>query len=127
MITEKQKQSALHLHKKLQEYILKHRSGMTHQQEIHLDKIKTNMLVKVDRKYRAGQLKHGGNLWDRNPVKELSQEITDAVTYMHCIEERDKLLQFGLASIVKLLEKPDKLGVKSAKKIAQDLLKELSK
>jgi hypothetical protein len=54
---------------------------MTPEQEKHLAAIKDDMAARIDAKYRKGQQEHGGNLWERNPVKDLDGEIVDATVY----------------------------------------------
>ena len=55
---------------------------MTLEQEDHLNKIQKRVVGRIDRKYRAGQAEHGGDLWERVPlVEDLIDESIDQVTY----------------------------------------------
>ena len=52
------------------------------EQEDHLNKIQKRVVGRIDRKYRAGQAEHGGDLWERVPlVEDLIDESIDQVTY----------------------------------------------
>lgn len=62
---------------------------MTDQQEKHLTDIKAFFVDAVDKKYRKGQAEHGGNLWDRDCLKDIADEAVDLVTYIHTARERD--------------------------------------
>lgn len=57
---------------------------MTPEQEVHLQTIKDHFNKLVDKKYRSGQAEHGGNLWERDTLHDLTPEIVDAFTYLHC-------------------------------------------
>jgi|TARA_R110000744_G_scaffold25205_5_gene62703 hypothetical protein len=55
---------------------------MTLAQEDHLSSILDAVRDQIDRKYRAGQAEHGGNLWERVPlVEDLIEEALDQITY----------------------------------------------
>ena len=55
---------------------------MTLAQEDHLNGIIRSISGQVDRKYRAGQEEHGGDLWERVPlVEDMIEESIDQVTY----------------------------------------------
>ena len=41
---------------------------MTLKQEDHLTDIQKTVGAEIDRKYRAGQAEHGGDLWERVPL-----------------------------------------------------------
>lgn len=63
---------------------------MTQQQEQHLKDIKQFFADGVDKKYRKGQAEHGGNLWDRDCLSDISDEAIDLVTYVYTARERDR-------------------------------------
>tara|TARA_Y100001951_G_C11109701_1_gene166750 strand:- start:24 stop:314 length:291 start_codon:yes stop_codon:yes gene_type:complete len=55
---------------------------MTLAQEDHLSEIQKTVGAEIDRKYRAGQAEHGGDLWERVPlVSDLIDESIDQMTY----------------------------------------------
>jgi hypothetical protein len=54
---------------------------MTPEREAHLQAIKDRICEKIDKKYRAGQAEHGGNLWEKDLLAELGLEITDLSIY----------------------------------------------
>jgi len=55
---------------------------MTLKQEDHLNGIIKTISGQVDRKYRAGQAEHGGDLWERVPlVEDMIEESIDQITY----------------------------------------------
>lgn len=55
---------------------------MTLEQEDHLNGVIRSVSGQIDRKYRAGQEEHGGDLWERVPlVDDLIDESIDQVTY----------------------------------------------
>lgn len=63
---------------------------MTHEQESHLDRIKTQALAMIDSKYRRGQAEHGGNIWDQNKnlLDNAIEEAIDMVVYL--LSEKEK-------------------------------------
>ena len=56
-------------------------------QEAHLAAIQHRVKERLDRKYRIGQKEHGGNLFDKPALLNLSEEVTDLVTYLHTVED----------------------------------------
>lgn len=52
---------------------------MTDDQESHLASIKDAFAKRVDDKYRAGQLEHGGNLYDLSALDLINMAIDEAV------------------------------------------------
>jgi hypothetical protein len=55
---------------------------MTLEQENHLNGVIRSVSGQIDRKYRAGQEEHGGDLWERVPlVDDMIDESIDQVTY----------------------------------------------
>ena len=56
---------------------------MKQQQEQHLANIKEDFLREVDKKYRAGQEQHGGDLWAKKDlIDKALEEIIDLYVYM---------------------------------------------
>jgi len=78
---------------------------MTLDHENHLREIKYDFLNEVDKKYRAGQLEHGGSLWKKPGVLEmLMEECIDMYVYAHVLRSQrdnpevvDKSLEEGFA------------------------------
>lgn len=63
---------------------------MTPEQEAHLKRIKANFTKKVDKKYRAGQEEHGGDLFHDSILLLLDKAISEAidqVVYLETIRE----------------------------------------
>ena len=55
---------------------------MTTQQEQHLANIKEDFAREVEKKYRAGQAQHGGNLWlKKNIIDMIKEEAVDQYVY----------------------------------------------
>lgn len=52
---------------------------MTNEQEEHLEKIQIAFQVLANRKYRAGQKEHGGNLFDKTIEQLLDNAIDEAI------------------------------------------------
>lgn len=72
---------------------------MTEAQERHLEGIKENLLVALDRKYRRGQAEHGGHLRQKGGmVPQLADEIVDAVVYLDTLKDQ-------LSDVLALLDK----------------------
>jgi hypothetical protein len=63
---------------------------MTPERESHLSEIMAGVKARLDSKYRKGQIEHGGNVWDRNPVKEMDGEIIDQIVYHAVLVKRDE-------------------------------------
>lgn len=58
---------------------------MTPEQERHLEFILQEVTKRLDKKYRIGQAKHGGNLFDKTPkelVEEAIMEALDQFVYL---------------------------------------------
>jgi hypothetical protein len=65
---------------------------MTPGQEQHLARIKAAFDSAVDAKYRAGQLEHGGDLWDQTALQLVDNAIEEALDqYTFLVTLRDKL------------------------------------
>ncbi len=56
---------------------------MNEAQEAHLANIHNNLFQDLDIKYRKGQREHGGNLWDRDVLKDIVDESLDLITYAY--------------------------------------------
>ena len=63
---------------------------MTPEQESHLQSIKDKFLKDFDTKYRAGQLAHGGNLWDRDALADAIHEALDNVAYLYTLDYKHR-------------------------------------
>lgn len=62
---------------------------MTPDQENHLRDVKYDFLNEVDRKYRAGQIEHGGDLWMKPGVLEMAlEEAVDMYVYLHVLKQQ---------------------------------------
>lgn len=58
---------------------------MTYAQELHLEQIKIHFKERVDSKYRAGAVEHGGDLCDMSEillVQNAMDECIDQFTYL---------------------------------------------
>jgi len=55
---------------------------MTPEREQHLQAVKNYICDLIDKKYRTGQMEHGGNLWEKDVNKEIIPEITDLAIYI---------------------------------------------
>ena len=62
---------------------------MTLQQEDHLTNLTRTVTASIDKKYRAGQAEHGGDLWERVPlVEDMIEESIDQVTYALTLKQQ---------------------------------------
>jgi hypothetical protein len=61
---------------------------MTDQQTQHLEEIKSAFCHAVDAKYKAGQIEHGGNLWEKPVDLEIWAEAIDFVAYCHVMRSQ---------------------------------------
>ncbi len=62
---------------------------MTEEQEKHLQFIKDEFCEAVDKKYRAGQKEHGGDLWLKKGMLNFAlEEITDLYVYMRTLKQQ---------------------------------------
>lgn len=62
---------------------------MTAEQEQHLADIKARFSKEVDKKYRAGQAEHGGDLWKKPGVLEmLMDEAVDFYVYAYTLRQQ---------------------------------------
>lgn len=64
---------------------------MNKEHEDHLRDVKYNILKDIDAKYRAGQLEHGGNLWQKTGlIDEALNEVVDLAVYLYTLKEQLK-------------------------------------
>ena len=69
---------------------------MTPAQEQHLKSIKDQFNKLVDKKYRAGQQEHGGNLWLKKGIIDFSiDEVIDLVVYLLTLKDQIKNKDVG--------------------------------
>ncbi len=64
---------------------------MTREQEDHLESIKLYFVSASDKKYRAGQAEHGGNLFDMDTIQLLDcaiEEAIDQVVYLITLRQK---------------------------------------
>ena len=67
---------------------------MTPEQEAHLSRIQTSFDVAVDKKYRAGQAEHGGDLFSLSTLTLLEEGMKEAIDqYVYLFTAREKLLE----------------------------------
>jgi hypothetical protein len=99
---------------------------MTDAQEADLLHIQQIFNIALDRKYRQGQAAHGGNLWDRDCLADMGQEVLDMVAYYHhSVQQRTRLIH----EVKKLIEtcsngfSPVPPDVQAQLTVVQELLK----
>ncbi len=61
---------------------------MTPMREKHLERVKERASQLIDKKYRAGQSEHGGNLWRKKMLPNLIEETLDMMVYALTLEEQ---------------------------------------
>lgn len=62
---------------------------MTKEQEDHLRDIKYNLLTDLDKKYRAGQIQHGGNIWEKQGmIGNAIEEVLDLAVYLYTLRDQ---------------------------------------
>lgn len=61
---------------------LPHNPALTEEQHAHITGIIERFAYDAYEKYVAGQLEHGGNLWEKDVLKEARQETLDLVVYL---------------------------------------------
>lgn len=62
---------------------------MTPEHEQHLQYIKDELLVMLDKKYRAGNAQHGGKLWLKTGLIDMAiEEAIDQVVYLLTLKEQ---------------------------------------
>lgn len=49
----------------------------------HMNSITTKVVHDIQVKYSKGQREHGGNLWDRDVLKDIVDESLDLITYAY--------------------------------------------
>jgi len=69
--------------------------AMTSEQEAHLSRVKARFTADLDAKYRAGQMEHGGNLWEKpGALEQAYAEVLDLATYLLVLmEQRDNRMR----------------------------------
>lgn len=64
---------------------------MNKKHEQHLAMIKREVIKDLDIKYREGNKKHGGNLWEKDCLAESMKEAIDQTVYIKTeIKKREK-------------------------------------
>lgn len=67
---------------------------MTNEQEAHLRDIKYNILNDLDRKYRAGQREHGGDVWKKSGmIDNAIEEVLDLAVYLYTLRDQISKIQ----------------------------------
>ncbi len=62
---------------------------MTPEQEAHLQEIKDFVCAQIDRKYRAGQKEHGGDLWLKAGIIDMAiEEAVDSLVYLPTLRKQ---------------------------------------
>jgi hypothetical protein len=62
---------------------------MNQEHEAHLQRILAAVTHDIDRKYRAGQLEHGGELWKKPRMLENAiDEVLDLAVYLYTLKEQ---------------------------------------
>lgn len=54
----------------------------------HSREVVRNMGIAVSAKYAAGQIEHGGKLWEKPLLGEINAEVTDLVVYVRTFLDR---------------------------------------
>lgn len=80
---------------------------MTPTQTAHLQQIEMDFVTALHAKYYRGQEEHGGNLWERDVLGELGDELVDAITYYHCVRDNFAKIQAHVIHARQLLSKGD--------------------
>lgn len=67
---------------------------MDAEHEAHAERILTKFNADLRAKYEAGQIEHGGNLWEKPGMLEHAiEEAIDMVVYLYTLkEQKDKAL-----------------------------------
>jgi hypothetical protein len=63
-------------------------ASMSSDQEKHLAKIIYRFTQDVSKKYRIGQIEHGGNLFDKPNLPMLMEEVQDLVVYAYTLKDQ---------------------------------------
>ena len=54
--------------------------------ELHLREVREAFWLDLDRKYRAGQLEHGGRMWEKSGMlNHAIDEVVDLVVYLYTL------------------------------------------
>jgi hypothetical protein len=64
--------------------------------EAHLARLKSEFSLDLDAKYRAGQIEHGGNMWEKQGMlAHAIEEAIDMVVYLYTL--RDQLRERNIS------------------------------
>jgi hypothetical protein len=64
---------------------------VTPEQEDYLAHLKKEIMSDLDAKFRAGQIEHGGNIWEKPGMLEHAiEEVLDMAVYLYVL--RDQLM-----------------------------------
>jgi len=64
---------------------------MTPEHEAHLEHLKAEFCKDLDAKYRAGQIEHGGNIWEKPGMLEHAiEEVLDMAVYLYTLRDQIK-------------------------------------
>ena len=67
---------------------------MSPEQEQHLESIKSWFTTEIDKKYRAGQKEHGGNLWLKAGIIDMAlEEVLDMAVYLVTLKSQIQKIQ----------------------------------
>jgi hypothetical protein len=68
---------------------------MTPEIEAYLANLKSEFTADLDAKFRAGQIEHGGNIWEKPGMLEHAiEEAIDQVVYLYTL--RDQVRRKGI-------------------------------
>lgn len=71
--------------------------AMSEDNERHLEDVQDGIVADLDRKYRAGQVEHGGKIWLKPAMmKHLRDEIVDLVVYQDVTRQQLEGMLTGL-------------------------------
>lgn len=81
--------------------------AMTEAQEQHLEDVEDRFCLRLDEKYRAGQLEHGGNVWAKPGImRQMTNEVLDLTVYRDVMEQQ-------LRAILTLLDKNELVAARN--------------
>lgn len=62
---------------------------MTPEHEAHLAHLKAVIAADIDAKYRAGQIEHGGNIWEKPGMLDHAiEEVLDMAVYLYTLRDQ---------------------------------------
>ncbi len=61
---------------------------MTQRRQADLRQINHEIALHIERRYKAGQKEHGGDLWKKACTPRLFDELVDTIVYFHTIKKR---------------------------------------